>query len=455
MFDGNLLKNAKHIHFIGIGGSGMFPLVQILHGDGYYITGSDNNESDTLALERSMGIQVTLGQAAENIEGADLIVYTAAIMDDNPELCAAQASGVPVIERAVLLGWLTAQYDDCICICGTHGKTTTTAMLTQILIGAGLDPTAVIGGKLPLIGGNGRVGKSDIMVCEACEFNDHFLQLYPDVSVILNVDADHLEYFGTLENIIASFNIFAKMTQKTIIVNGDDANSMKSIEGITGKQIITFGWDPKNDYVPANVTREKTQAQFDVLHKGESIGRFTLNVPGQHNILNAAAAVAAALDAGAPVDAVMEHLAQFRGAGRRFEVLGVKNGVTIADDYAHHPAEIEVTLKAAKELGFKKVWAVFQPFTYSRTRLLMDDFASALSLADHVVMSEIMGSREKNTDGVYTSQLAAKIPDSVWFPQFPEIARYVMSHAEPDDLVLTLGCGDVYKCAKLMLNIDK
>ena len=256
MFDGSLLKTVKHIHFIGIGGSGMFPIVQILHAQGYFITGSDNNESDTVSLERSMGIPVALGQRAENIDGADLIIYTAAIMADNPELIAAKKSGVPTVERAEILGYLTSLYHECICVCGTHGKTTTTAMLTQILLGAGLDPTAVIGGKLPAIGGNGRVGESGVMVCEACEFNDHFLQLDPDVAVILNVDADHLEYFGTIENIIKSFRIFAGMAKKAVIVNGSDENSMKAVSGVTGKEIITFGWEESCDYSPAGIVHE-------------------------------------------------------------------------------------------------------------------------------------------------------------------------------------------------------
>ena len=398
-----------------------------------------------------MGIPVTLGQRAENIDGADLIIYTAAIMADNPELIAAKKSGVPTVERAEILGYLTSLYHECICVCGTHGKTTTTAMLTQILLGAGLDPTAVIGGKLPAIGGNGRVGESGVMVCEACEFNDHFLQLDPDVAVILNVDADHLEYFGTIENIVKSFRIFAGMAKKAVIVNGSDENSMKAVSSVTGKEIITFGWEESCDYSPAGIVHEGAVSTFDLLHHGKPLGRFTIHVPGRHNILNAVAAIAAAIHAGAPVSAIAEHLAKFRGAGRRFEILGAVNGVTIADDYAHHPAELAATLRAAKELPFREVWAVFQPFTYSRTQMLMDDFALALALADHVVMSEIMGSREKNTYGVYTSQLAEKIPGSVWFPAFPEIARYVMANAKPGDLVLTLGCGDVYKCAKLML----
>lgn len=452
MFDGELLKHIQRIHFIGVGGSGMFPLVQILLAKGYEVSGSDNNETDTLALEREMGVQVYLGQRPENLEGAQLIVYTAAILEDNPELVAARASGIPMVERAEFLGYLTSLYPDCICVCGTHGKTTTTSLLTQALMECELDPTVVIGGKLPAIGGSGRAGNSSYMVCEACEFKDHFLELAPDVAVILNVDADHLEYFGTLENIIRSFHKFAQMATKGVIFNGDDANTRKALEGIEGKPLISFGWGEGNDYRAANPKFYGARSEFDVYCEGKLLTHIHLNIPGRHNILNALAAFVAAQFTGkAAIGGILSGLEAFHGAGRRFEILGKASGITIADDYAHHPAEITATLKAAKELGFRKVWAVFQPFTYSRTRLLMDDFAKALSLADYVVMSEIMGGREKNTDGVYTSQLAEKIPGSVWFPQFPEIAQYVMSHAQPGDLVITMGCGDVYKCAKMML----
>lgn len=455
MLDESILKQAKHLHFIGIGGSGMFPVVQILHGMGYAISGSDNNESSIVDSERAMGIPVVLGQKAENIEGADMIIYTAAILDDNPELVAARASGIPMAERAEVLGWLSSRFSDCYCVCGTHGKTTTTSMLTQILLGAGLDPSAVIGGKLPVIHGYGRRGESGLMVCEACEFQDHFLKLYPDVSIILNIDNDHMEYFGTIDNSIRSFRTFAEKTTRAVFYNGDDENTRRAVKGVCGKELFSFGWGTENDFWPHNVRRPGgVESTFTVMKRGKPLGEFTIHVPGRHNILNATAAIAAALYAGAPLDAVREHLAQFHGAGRRFEVLGKVRGVTVADDYAHHPAELAATLTAAKELPFHRVWAVFQPFTYSRTKLLMDDFARALSIADHVVMSEIMGSREKNTDGVYTSQLAEKIPGSVWFPGFDEIASYVMNHAEEGDLVITLGCGDVYKCAKKMLKID-
>ena len=445
------LENKRHIHFIGIGGSGMFPLAQILHAKGYYLTGSDNNETDTLQMVREMGIPVTLGQKAENIEGADLIVHTAAIMPDNPELIAARESGVPTIERSVLLGEITAHYSDAVCISGTHGKTTTTSMTTQILLDAGIDPTCVIGGKLPAIHGSGRVGKSPVMVCEACEFVDTFLKLYPDIAVILNIDADHLDYFKTMENLIASFRKFAEKATKVLIVNGDDLNTQKAVSGLD-KRILTFGYAPTNDYYPKNIVHvDGVTLSFDLCRKVEVLTRITLHIPGDHNILNAIAACVASHEAGATWEQCAAGLNAFHGAQRRFEVLGKIGGITVADDYGHHPTEIEATLKAAKALPFKRVWAVHQPFTYSRTATLLDDFARVLSHADFVVLSEIMGSREKNTFNIYAKDLAAKIPNCVWFPDFPEIADYVVKNARPGDLILTLGCGDINKCAHLIV----
>lgn len=455
MFDEAVFTSVKNLHFIGIGGSGMFPIVQILHSRGYRITGSDNNESSIVQSEREMGIEVTIGQSAQNIRGAQYIIYTAAILEDNPELVAAKESGLPMSERAEVLGWLTKQYDSCCCVCGTHGKTTATSMITQILFESGLDPSAVIGGKLPAIGGYGRAGKTELMVCEACEFQDHFLKLAPDIAVILNIDNDHLEYFGTIENTISSFNRFAQMTSRTVFYNADDANTVKAVNGVDSSALVSFGLGEGCEWRAADIkTPGGSRSVFTLYHNGESLGQFTINVPGRHNVLNATAAIAACVTMGASVEQAREHLADFHGAGRRFEVLGERGGVTIADDYAHHPTEIAATLTAAKQLPYNAVWAVFQPFTYSRTKMLMDDFARSLSIADHVVMSEIMGSREKNTGGVYTSQLAEKIPDSVWFERFPQIARYVMERAKPGDLVITLGCGDVYKCAHQMLELE-
>lgn len=449
-----LLKQVKRIHFIGIGGSGMCPLAEILHSEGYELSGSDNNESDTLQKIRDLGIPVTMGQRAQNIKGAEMVVYTAALLKDNPELVAAKESGIPTFERSKLFGAISRMYNNCIGVCGTHGKTTTTSMLTQVMIKAKLDPSAVIGGKLPLIDSHGRVGKSENFVCEACEFVDTFLDLSPDVAVILNIDEDHLDYFKTLENLIASFTKFASMATNCVIYNGDDENTLTAIDNadLGGKKTITFGYSEENDFYPENIeTVRGAFYKFDVMHKGEKLGNVTLNVPGMHNILNSLAAVAAAMNAGAEFAACKEGLETFGGAGRRFEMLGEYKGITFADDYAHHPTELKVTLEAAMKMGYRSVWAVFQPFTFSRTYMLMDDFAEVLKIPDHCVMTEIMGSREINTFNVYTSQLAEKIPNSVWFNTFDEVSDYVLKNAQTGDLVLTLGCGDIYKAAKIMI----
>ena len=448
MITSNILNGKKHIHFIGIGGSGMYPLAQILHSQGYFLTGSDNNETETLDAVRKMGINVFLGQSAENIEGADLIVHTAAIMDDNPELIAAKASSVPVLERSELLGLVTTWYNNAICVSGTHGKTTTTSMLTQIFIESGVDLSCVIGGKLKSIGGSGRAGKSDILVCEACEFVDTFLKLSPDISIILNIDEDHLDYFKTLDNIINSFMKFSLKTTKQLIVNGDDVNTMRAIDGITDKKITTFGFGEDNEYYSIINKTRGMQTDFSLFHNKEKVGDFTIFVPGVHNVLNATAAAAAALSCGVDVEGLALGLQTFGGAGRRFEKIATVNGVTIVDDYAHHPAEIKVTLEATKKLDFKRVWAVHQPFTYSRTSLLLNDFAEVLKIADKCVLTEIMGSREKNTYNIYSKDLSDKIDGCVWFPTFDEVVDYVAENVEEGDLVITLGCGDVYKVAK-------
>lgn len=447
-----LLKKVRRIHFIGIGGSGMCPLAEILHSEGYQLSGSDNNPGDTLERIKALGIPVFMGQRAENIGDAEMVVYTAALLPDNPELVAARTSGVPTFERAELFGAISRLYKRCIGVCGTHGKTTTTSMLTQMLLEAELDPSAVIGGKLPKIGANGRVGKSDLFVCEACEFKDTFLSLSPSVAVILNIDEDHLDYFKTLENLIHSFHRFADMATDAVIYNGDDANTLKALEGVGEKTKITFGFSEKNDWYAANLSTVRGAFYaFDAVHGGKGLGRVTLAVPGKHNVLNALAALAAAVYAGADFDAARRGLEAFGGAGRRFENLGTYRGITFVDDYAHHPAELRVTLEAAMQMDFRRVWAVFQPFTYSRTYTLMDDFAEVLRIPDKCVLTEIMGSRERNTYGVRTEQLAAKIPGSVWFNTFDEVADHVLQNAEEGDLVLTLGCGDIYKAAKIMV----
>lgn len=449
-----LLKKSNSIHFIGIGGSGMLPIVQILHAQGKHITGSDNNESDNIELERSLGIEIIMEQKAENIIGKDLIIFSAAIMQDNPELIAAKNSNIPCVERSVMLGYLSKLYNKAICVSGTHGKTTTSGMVTQILLDGNFDPTVVLGGKLPSLGGNGRTGNSDIMVIEACEYNDTFLKLSPDISIILNIDEDHMEYFKTLDNLKHSFKLFADFSSKSIIANGDDKNTMDAIKDID-KNIITFGFSKNNNYYATNINisadHEYAKSTFTVMKDNNKFAEITLNVPGEYNILNSLAAIAATDQAGASPEQIANGLNNFHGTGRRFQILGKYNGATIADDYAHHPTELKVVLTAAKNMGYNNVWAVFQPFTFSRTAMHLDEFANVLQIADKVVLTQIMGSREKNTYNIHSSDLENKIPGSVVFDTFEQIADHIKKSVTPDDLVITLGCGDVYKIAKLIL----
>ena len=441
----NLLDTVKRLHFVGIGGSGMCPMAEILHHKDYIITGSDINESDTLERIRGYGIPVFMGHRPENIGDAELVVYTAAAKQDNPELVAAREKGIPTLERSVMLGLLTKKFSNAIAVSGTHGKTTTTGMITQILIEAGRDSSAVIGG-------NGRVGKSENMVCEACEYVDTFLQLHPTISVILNIDADHLDYFGTLDNIVKSFRQFSLQTSKRIIVNGDDANAMRAVEGLTHAEIVTFGRTAQSDYYVTELNEEDTACEdFTIMHHGERVCRVSLRVPGEHNMMNALAAAAAAHGMGVDGMHIKAALEAFSGVHRRFEILGKFDGVTVADDFAHHPTELSAVLSSAVRMGYHEVWAVFQPHTFSRTAMLLDDFAKALSIPHHVVMTEILAVRETNTYNIHTSDLAAKIPGSRWFGSFEEIADYVMANAKENDLILTLGGGDIYKCANLIV----
>lgn len=445
-----LLPGIRRVHFIGIGGSGMCSLAEILHAMGYEVTGSDDNESDNVTRLRALGIPVYLPLGVDNIGNPEAVIYTVAVSESHPEMQAARALGVPIIERAALLGLLTRHTPRSLAVSGTHGKTTTTSMIAQILMQAELDPTLVIGGRLPLIDANGRAGKSDILVCEACEFKDHYLEMAPSVSVILNVDADHLEYFGSLDNIIRSFHRFSELTTKTLLVNGNDANTMRAVEGIEGKTIIRFGTTPDCDWYAANIAPEGPYGQYDLYHNGAFVTRIRLSVPGRHNIANSVAAAAAASLLGAAPEQIAAGLESFGGAGRRFEKIGTVGGVTIVDDYAHHPTEIAATLEAAKSLPHRQVWAVFQPFTFSRTARHLDGFAKALSAADVAVVSDIMGSREVNTWNVSSSQITDRLPGSHYIPDFEGISRFVADNVADGDLVVTMGGGDIYKCARMI-----
>ena len=443
-----IIENVKRIHMIGIGGSGMCPLAEILHSKGYVLTGSDNNQSDPLKRVQALGIKVFMGHNPENVEGAELVVYSAAISKDNPELVRAAELNIPTMERSHLLGALTRRFDNVIGVCGTHGKTSVTSMITQILILNKKDPTAVIGGKLPLINSNGIAGKSETMVCESCEFVDTFLQLSPDVTVLLNIDNDHLDYFKTMDNLILSFHKFVSMG-KLCYVNGDDRLAMKAVNGIEGK-VVTFGFSDNNAYSAKNIASGKYGFSFDAYKNGEKLERIELHIPGRHNVLNALSAFAVAYDMGVETAGIKTALEKFTGAGRRFEFLGEYGGFVLADDYAHHPTEITATLTAAKNLDYNRVIAVFQPFTFSRTALLKDEFIKALSIADKVILTPIMGSREKNTYGISSEDLKAGLNDAVIVDGFENIANAIIETAQKGDLVITMGGGDIYKAAYIV-----
>lgn len=447
----DLLNNVKKIHFVGIGGSGMCPMAEILNKEGFEITGSDIYESDTLERIKALHIPVYIGHKKENVLGKDLIVYTAAVKRNNPELLAAQEFNIPAIERSVMLGLVTKRYSKSIAVSGTHGKTSTTAMITQILTTGKADPTAIIGGKLPFIGGNSRVGKSDIIVCEACEYVDTFLQLHPYISVILNIDADHLDYFGSLENIKKSFNKFGNQTSGLIIYNGDDKNSFDTVNDINIKK-LSFGLNENNDYYAKDITTKSgAKMSFSLMKKGQKLCDIKLNVPGKHNIYNALAAAVVADYLSIDTEFIKKALSEFTGVHRRFEILGNPNDIVVADDFAHHPTEITAILNSAMSMGFNTVWAVFQPHTYSRTAILINDFAKALSIADKVIISEILAVREENTYNIYSKDLGEKVPNSVCIDSFEDITEYIKNNAKPGDLVLTMGGGNVYKCANMIL----
>ena len=448
-----LLKEVKRIHFIGIGGAGMCPIAEILIALGYNVSGSDNNDTETFRRIEKEGAKVYLGQVKENItEDVELVIYTNAILKGNEELEFAKAN-LPTFERAEILGAISRIFSNCIGVCGTHGKTTVSSMTTQILLEAGLDPSAVIGGKLPIIDAYGRYGSSQNFVCESCEFNNTFLHMNADMAVVLNIDEDHLDFFGNLENIKKSFREFCEKTTKTIIYNGDDENTVDMLKGIEEKQLVSFGtkksceWTAKNICVPGGF-----QSEYDVFHNGEFVAHVVLSVPGSHNILNSLAAFAAAYLSGADTESICKGLKAFKGAGRRFELKGTYKGVTIVDDYAHHPAEIEVTLNAAVKMGYKRVWAVHQPFTYTRTAKLLDDFARVLQIADKCVVSEIMGSREVNTIGIKATDLSDKIPNCIQIDKLEDIADYLAENCTDGDMVITLGCGDVYKVSRMLVD---
>ena len=448
-YNPKLLEGVERIHFIGCGGSGMFPLIQILHARGYSLTGSDVEETKITASERAMGMTVTIGHNAQNLGNAQLVVYSAAIHEDNPERIAAEQHGIPTVERSVLLGYVSRLYRRSVAVAGTHGKTTTTGMITTMLELAGKDPAAVIGGKLPLIDGYGKAGSKESIVVEACEYSETFLHLTPTVGVILNIDNDHLEYYHTMGKLKLAFQKFALLSH-TVVFNLDDANTLDVMNTID-RPVLSFGIENDARFRAVNIQEYRPGFfEFDVEELGDHFAHLRLNVPGYHNIYNALAMCCCVWPLGLkPADA--ERAAEsFKGMGRRFEIKGECNGAVIVDDYAHHPTELAATLKTARELGYDRVIAVHQPFTYTRTKALMQDFAKVLSAADQVVLLPIMGSREVDDGSVRSEDLAAKIPGSVVVGGLKEAADWVKTNARKGDLVVCMSCGDLYKAADMM-----
>ncbi|MDR2501852.1 MAG: UDP-N-acetylmuramate--L-alanine ligase [Oscillospiraceae bacterium] len=440
----NMIRTGARAHLIGIGGVSMSPLAQVLTRSGVIVTGSDVKKSAAIdALERD-GITVFIGHSRKNVSGAEFIIRTAAARDDNPEVLEARALGIPVFERADAWGLIMRGYKNAVCIAGSHGKTTTTSMIAQILLTANADPTVMIGGTLPAIGSGYRVGGGDTIVLESCEYYNSFHKFFPTLSVILNVDADHLDFFGSLEAVKASFREFALKTSDTgkVIINGDDENTLDAIAGIA-RETISFGTAPSCDVFCEGLSVTSGGSRFDVLADERVYARISLRVPGRHNVLNALAACAAAWTLGVPGEVVEDALSRFSGAERRFEFKGKINGADIYDDYAHHPTELRSLIDAAGSLPYKRVLIAFQPHTYSRTYSHFSDFARELSRVDKVYLAEIYSARELNTVGVTSRDLASAIPGAVYCPSFDDIVRHITREARPGDLVLTVGAGEL------------
>ncbi len=451
-------KNPCHVHFIGIGGISMSGLADILLDQHFKVSGSDSKASPLTELLEQNGAKIYIGQRASNIEdGTDFVVYTAAIHPDNPEYQAAVQKKIPMLTRAELLGQLMTNYKTPIAIAGTHGKTSTTSMASHIFLAADKDPTISVGGILKAIHGNIRVGGHETFITEACEYTNSFLSFYPKISIILNIDADHLDFFKDLDDIRHSFRLFAEKlpADGTLIINSDIPDYTKITEGLPCS-IITYGPTDGSDYTAQNITfNELAHGSFDLIRRGENLGRVSLRVPGIHNVWNAVAAMALGDLSGISMETMKKGLDDFSGADRRFEKKGEIGGITIIDDYAHHPTEIAATLKAARNCPHKTLWCVFQPHTYTRTKALMDDFAKALTLADKVVLADIYAARETDTLGISSKQLAEKINqlggDALYLPSFDAIENYLLEHCIQGDLLITMGAGDVVKIGENLL----
>ena len=446
------------VHFIGIGGISMSGLAEILLEEGFQISGSDSKESPlTDALEKR-GAKIYYGQRASNIgDSVQAVVYTAAIHPDNPEFACAKEKGLPMLTRAELLGQIMRNYRTSIAVAGTHGKTTTTSMLSHILLKGECDPTISVGGILPAIGGNIRVGNSEVFLTEACEYTNSFLSFFPTIGIILNIDADHLDFFKDIEDIRRSFRKFAQLLpgDGTLIINADTPEYLSVIEDLPCR-VITYSLTDSADYTASDITYDQYgHASFTVNYQGAPLGVCSLKVPGIHNVSNALASIAAGRVLDLPWEVIARGLESFTGTDRRFQYKGTVAGVTIIDDYAHHPTEIRATLHAARNYPHKKIWCVFQPHTYTRTKALMPEFAAALSLADHVILADIYAARETDTLGISSEDLqkdiAALGTPCEYFPTFDEIENFLLENCTQGDLLITMGAGDVVNIGEQLL----
>ena len=450
-------QNPCSVYFVGIGGISMSGLAEILHDAGFQVSGSDWKTSPLTQALENKGIRISYGESADNIPAqVDCAVLTSAVREDNLEFTAIRERNIPYMFRAELLGQLMKNYATPIAISGTHGKTTTTSMVSEILLQAGTDPTLSIGGMLKSIGGNIRIGKSQYFVTEACEYTNSFLSFYPKVSVILNIDEDHLDFFKDLDDIRNSFRLFAQNlpADGTLIINGDIDNYEGIIEGLSCN-IITFGRSKACDYYVSNIRYDSKGGTGFRLNTPTGVHELNLQVPGEHNILNATAAFVLADTLNLNLEVAAQALYGFRGTDRRFEYKGTIGGVTIIDDYAHHPTEITATLLGSVNYPHDTLWCVFQPHTYSRTQALMDDFAKALSISDKIVLADIYAAREKDTLGISSVDLQKAIQklgkECFYFPTFEEIEKFLLENCIPGDVLITMGAGDVHKIGENLL----
>lgn len=442
----------KKVYFVGIGGSGMFPLACVCHSKGWEVSGYDTSHSNNTDTLSSMGIKVNYSHHEDNIDDdTDCVVYSSAIKRDNEELIFARDKSIRTMVRSEFLGYITKDYD-LIAVSGSHGKSTTSSMITQILIDCKKDPTAIIGAHFSKIGGNSILGSSKIAICEACEYMDSFLDLNPKLGVILNIDNDHLDYFGNIENEKESFFKFAKKCE-FLVVNKDDKNTLEISKKLSDKKIFCFSLEDEANFYAKNISfDENANVSFDLMKNGDKVFNVGLKVKGKHNVLNCLASFCVSEVMGLNINDVKKSVENFYGADRRFQFIGKRMGLSIFDDFAHHPTEIEATLKTAKNMNYKRVIVVFQPHTYSRTFNLMDDFARSLSIADKVIITDILPVREENIYGVRSEDLSSKIPGSIVIGKFEEVSKYLKGVAKEGDMIMTMGGGDIYKCSKMILD---